>query len=165
MSKKLWDEAASAEDNARQRLPGLAEAYFAEGRELAAGQPAAPELHAFRMKTKRFRYTLEMFRPVYGESLEDYLGALRKVQTSLGDINDCAAARTRLDGLMAPTSPQHRRVDRFLDDRQAALTADFLKFWREEFDAEGEEARWRAFLGGAEVQPKPLLVQAPAPRA
>lgn len=162
MSKRSWDEAVSAEENARKQLPRLAEAYFASGRTLAAGEPAAPELHAFRMKTKRFRYTLEIFRPVYGEGLDDYLAALRKVQTFLGDINDCAATRTRLDGLMAPSSPQRRRVDRFLDERQAALTSDFLKFWRGEFDSGGEEARWRAFLERTEVQPKPLVVQAPA---
>lgn len=154
MAKIAWDGAATAEHNARGHLPEMLAEYFAAGRELAARDPSAGELHAFRLATKRVRYTLEMFRPVYGRGVEPYIESLRKVQTLLGDVNDCAATRARLDAVLDAGSEERSRVDRFLDERQAALTNDFLKFWREEFDAGGNEARWRAYLRGTAAKTK-----------
>jgi CHAD domain-containing protein len=166
MRKIKWDKALSAEENARQRLPEMAAAYFAEGRALTAGEPPAAELHPFRLATKRVRYTLEMFGPVYGAGLDKYLAELRQVQTLLGAINDCAAARERLDGLLPPGSAERARMANFLDGREASLTADFLKFWRTEFDAQGSEARWREYLGAPEATPprKRPAKKATAPR-
>lgn len=146
MAKIAWDEAAGAEQNARMRLPAMLAEYFAEGRRLAGGNPPAAELHAFRLATKRVRYTLEMFRPVYGRGLEERLESLRNLQTMLGEINDCAAGRARLDAALDAAPDERDRVDRFIDDRQAALTAAFLEFWRQTFDAAGCEERWQAHL-------------------
>lgn len=154
-----WDGEAAAAENARLKLPELAAQYFARGRELLAGKPAFDALHAFRLETKRFRYTLEMFRPVYGRGLDPYLAELRKVQTALGEINDCVATRAHVERLMPAGSPVRRRVERYLDRRAAGLTAAFLRLWRSEFDAPGRAARWHAYLGRAT---RPRSRRAPA---
>src|SRR5262249_47694959 len=90
--KLHWEGSRSAAENAKEKLPELAREFFAAGRELAPGARSFESLHRFRLLTKRFRYALELFRPWYGPGLGDRVEALRKLQTHLGDINDCAAA-------------------------------------------------------------------------
>ena len=162
-----WDETLSAAANARLRLPELVGEYFGEGRRLAAGDPGPAEFHAFRLRTKRWRYTLEMFRSIYGASLDRHLAALRRAQTFLGDLNDCAVTRVLILRTMPAASPQRRRIERYLDERAAALRAAFLSYWRGEFDAAGEEARWRAYLSrrrrGEAKRPAPRVRRSPPP--
>jgi CHAD domain-containing protein len=141
-----WDEAAGACENARAQLPAVAGAYFLGGRKLMEGSPTAAELHGFRLKTKRLRYTLELFRACYSSTLEQRLDALRDIQTLLGDINDCAAALRITAKLLPAKSPQFAKVQRFLHARSNRLTAEFRKHWREKFDAPGREDWWVGFL-------------------
>jgi CHAD domain-containing protein len=141
-----WDEAASAAENARCELPPLVEAWFELGRTLAAGEDSPKEFHAFRLRTKRLRYTLELFRPFYGPRLEKCMASLREVQARLGELNDCAATRAIAEAALPVRSPQRVRIERFLDSRVAALTAAFRKTWSE-IDKTGEDVRWRAYLG------------------
>ena len=56
------------------------------------------ELHGFRLETKRFRYTLELFRPLYGPNLDRYLKALRELQGALGKVSDYQAIQRVLPG-------------------------------------------------------------------
>src|SRR5215472_10284639 len=101
---RKWDEAGSAGENARAQLPAVAGAYFREGRKLLAGSPSPDDLHGFRLKTKRLRYTLELFRGCYSSPLEQRLEALRAVQTLLGDLNDCVAAERIASNALPPKS-------------------------------------------------------------
>ena len=71
--------AQSVAANAREVLPKLAKKYFQAGRDAVSEKRPPDELHAFRLETKRFRYTLELFRPVYGPQLKRYLKALHGV--------------------------------------------------------------------------------------
>src|ERR1700693_360897 len=80
-----WNERAGAAGNARSTLPKVVGAYFARVREFLRGDPSPAELHAVRLETKRLRYTLELFRPVYGPGLETRLAALRRLQTKVGE--------------------------------------------------------------------------------
>jgi CHAD domain-containing protein len=149
MAKKAhlrWDDAAGAAVNARAQLPLLAAAYFKAGRKLAKGSPTPDELHAFRLKTKRLRYTLELFRGCYGPSLEQRLESLRRVQSLLGDVNDCVAAGRISAKALSPRSPHFRKIDRFLQARTIRLSAQFHRFWSREFDAPGREDWWIRYL-------------------
>jgi len=137
-----WDENLSTAENARGGLAPLVEDWFTRGRELAAGDGSGRAFHSFRLRTKRLRYTLEMFRPFYGPRLDEYLAALRQVQTRLGELNDCAVTRK----LLPAESPQRARVDQFLERRERALRTGFRKAWKE-VDQPGEDARWMAYLG------------------
>jgi len=46
------------------------------------------ELHAMRIAAKRLRYTIEIFKPLYGNDLDDALKTVRDIQAKLGDIHD-----------------------------------------------------------------------------
>ena len=141
-----WDAAASAARNARRKLPALIAEYFTEGRALAAGKVSAAALHRFRLRTKRLRYTLELFTPCYGPGLGQRLKKVHQVQQFLGELNDCAAARRIIETLLPPRSPQPVRLGRFLDARARRKLAEFRAYWTGEFDAEGHEQAWRAYL-------------------
>ena len=136
-----WDESLSTADNARRALAPLVGEWFARGRELAGGKGSGRAFHSFRLRTKRLRYTLEMFRQFYGPRLDECLAALRKVQTRLGELNDCAVTRK----LLPDDSPQRARVEQFLERRERTLRTGFRKTWQE-VDQSGEEARWTAYL-------------------
>jgi len=149
MAKKgstKWDEVASAGENARAQLPAVAGRYFRDGRKLMKGSPSAEELHAFRLKTKRLRYTLELFRPCYSSTLEQRLEALKYIQTVLGEINDCAAAGRLATASLPAKSAHLAKVERFLNARATRLTAEFRQHWQEKFDAPGREDWWVSYL-------------------
>jgi CHAD domain-containing protein len=141
MKKKLWKSKASVRDNLQARLPGLAAKYFAAGRQgLAAGSPWE-EMHGFRLETKRFRYTLEIFREAYGPGLRKRIEALKQVQTLLGDINDCIVTSSMLADV-----PGTEALRTKLDERARRWTEKLRKFWISEFDAPGQEVRWVRYL-------------------
>ena len=150
MGKKTripWNDAAGAAANARAHLPALVSEYFQTGRKLQEKAPSPADLHAFRLRTKRLRYTLELFRPCYGPGLEQRLEALRHIQTFLGDINDCAATLRLVDKLLPEGALQRRQVERALAARSGRLIAAFRRSWRAQFDAAGREAWWTGYLG------------------
>jgi|SRR5579872_927308 len=135
-----WLASKSASENASLKLPQVAREYFRGGRELFRRAPAAAaKLHSFRLATKRFRYTLELFRPCYGPGLDQKLERLRKVQDYLGDINDCATTRRLL-------RPAPKTIAVFLARRMKGKTSAMRRYWRESFDAPGQERRWTDYL-------------------
>jgi CHAD domain-containing protein len=146
MAHTKWDEAATAGENARAQLPAIAAGYFRSGRKLLAGSPTSEDLHGFRLKTKRLRYTLELFRACYSTTLEQRLESLREIQTLLGDINDCAAAQRVAAAALSAKSPQYVKAERFLKARCTRLVAQFKKHWKEKFDAPGREDWWVGYL-------------------
>ncbi|HOQ04878.1 MAG TPA: CHAD domain-containing protein [Anaerohalosphaeraceae bacterium] len=46
--------------------------------------------HQLRIAVKRLRYTLEIFQPAFKEDFDKLIQPLKKMQTLLGDLNDCA---------------------------------------------------------------------------
>jgi CHAD domain-containing protein len=132
--------------NARRELPHLAASYFARVRALLADDPSAPKLHRLRLLTKRLRYTLELFRPCYGPGLDTRLAALRRIQQSLGEVNDSTAAGRLVSKSMSAASPQRARILHFLEERAAAKAEEFRKDWSEVFDAPGQERWWTTYL-------------------
>jgi hypothetical protein len=141
-----WVESASVAGNARRVLPPLAEAYFQAGRALTASKATLAALHRFRLASKRFRYTLEIFGPCYGPGLETRLAGVRKIQQHLGDINDCAATGDLLRQQLPRRAPLLARMERFLRGRTVQKVARFNAFWRGTFDKPGELERWTNYL-------------------
>jgi CHAD domain-containing protein len=140
--KIKWDEKAGLLPNARRELPRLIAAYFSQVREVLAKDGSPRKLHKLRLASKRLRYTLELFRPCYPVGLEERLDTLRKLQDSLGEVNDAvASARLLRDALK-----RQPKVRKFLDDRAAEQAAEFARYWKETFDAPGREAWWTDFL-------------------
>jgi len=141
------DERAGAATNARRELPQLAASFFTQVRALLADDPAAPKLHRLRLLTKRLRYTLELFRPCYGPGLETRLASLHRIQQSLGEVNDSAAAGRLLSKSMsnrvaanAPASCASSKSAPPSKPRSSARTG------AEVFDAPGQERWWTTYL-------------------
>ncbi len=143
MSKPEWDNAATAASNAQRILPWLLNRYVEQGRKLLTKKQNAAGLHRFRLKTKRLRYTLELFREVYGSSLERWLELLRPLQAALGDINDCDAT---LKFVEMHLHGDRKKLRPFLEKRAAKKIAEFEEYWRTTFDAPGQHKAWVDYL-------------------
>jgi CHAD domain-containing protein len=138
-----WKPSLNAASNARRVLPKLAENYFETGRK-AAGKKSPKALHHFRVSTKRFRYALELFSPVYDAGLNRRLRALRKLQNALGKISDYQSILELVDGDHAMASKLQHAMKR--------KVKEFRREW-EAFDAPGQLKDWKEYLGRPASRP------------
>ncbi len=132
-----WKPAHSVIENARSVLPKLAEKYFKAGRKAADGNRTPDELHQFRIKTKRFRYTLELFLPTYGSRLDRELEPIRELQKVLGKLHDYHIIEQMLEGQKTLQVNLQRRAKKKLKE--------FHEQWTK-FDSNGELKRWKKLL-------------------
>jgi len=149
MAKKKatpWNANEGVVSNAKAALPALMAAYFARVRETLGNHPKLSELHNVRLLTKRLRYTLELFRPCYGPGLRERLAAVRRLQQSLGELNDCVTATGTVARYSQKGSPVKERFDQFLNQRSLAKVEEFRREWTETFDAPGQERWWMDYL-------------------
>jgi CHAD domain-containing protein len=135
----VWNTSYTEQENASRKLPQLAREYFQAGRILFSGTPDPRSLHKFRLRTKRFRYTLELFQPCYGPGLEERLRLVRNIQDLLGKINDCATTQ-KLAGQSRGT------FHRFLERRMALKQRELFHYWFQVFAAAGREEWWAHYL-------------------
>ncbi|MDX2151280.1 MAG: CHAD domain-containing protein [Bryobacteraceae bacterium] len=140
-SKPKWDTSKSVVANAKETLPKVAEAYFAEGDKILNEDSSLEDHHELRLATKHFRYLLENFEPLYGAGLRSRLADLREVQRILGELNDCVATKALMNG----------RGDSgeslgFLDREAAAKVAEFRQFWSDRF-SEAKQRLWLRYFG------------------
>ncbi|HEX4593234.1 MAG TPA: CHAD domain-containing protein [Bryobacteraceae bacterium] len=138
-----WKPSHSAIENAKDVLPNLVEKYFKAGRKAADGKRSHDELHEFRIKTKRFRYTLELVRPLYGNRLDRELEPVRDLQSVLGKLHDYHILASMLEGDHALRAKLERLTKKKLKD--------FHKEWAK-FDADGQLKRWKSFLARPPAQ-------------
>jgi CHAD domain-containing protein len=136
-----WNPRTSVRVNARGHLPALATQYFAEARTLLKNVSQPTGLHRLRLISKRLRYTLELFRPCYPQTLYEQVDALKRVQQLLGDINDAVVTAGLIEEMAG--SVRMRRCLIRLASRKAE---EFHAEWRNHFDAPGREAWWTDFL-------------------
>ena len=119
----------------------IAEKWFDAGEKALQPGVTWDEMHQFRLLTKRFRYSLEIFLPLYGPSLAKRIEQLRKLQNFLGDINDCITAQTLL-GLDDVDGSVHQA----LADRAEKKTAELRQFWAETFSGPAPVESWTRYL-------------------
>ena len=152
-----WNTAISAGENGRRALPRLTREFFAQGR--AATTPAASpaELHAFRLAAKHFRYTLELFLPMYGPRLAQRVDQVRKIQSLLGDRQDCVVLGERLKKKDGLPSSLHATIEKLSADGRA-LEERFRRHWHAAFDAPSEEAAWIRYLSRRPPDPRRRLL-------
>lgn len=119
------------------RLPALAKDFFQTGDAAAVPDSSYQTLHRFRLRAKRFRYTLELFEHFYGNEMATGVKALKGVQDHLGAINDCV---TTID--LLPDDPTAiAAIQKRLDQR----TRLFQNYWRARFPS-AKRAWWRRWL-------------------
>lgn len=136
-----------------------AESYIAQRvQDLRAFEPclANPEdrkqHHAMRIATKRLRYTMELFRPVYEGGLDRGIEAIKQVQSLLGDVHDCDVWIAQLDKMLQKESKRFVRhfrhagplarlqsgIDFLKEDRRRrrdGLFSTLVAFWHERTEA------------------------------
>ncbi|HEV2202598.1 MAG TPA: CHAD domain-containing protein [Bryobacteraceae bacterium] len=132
-----WDWSASVSENAQKTLPRLAGEFFREGDAAAAALGDYETLHRFRLRAKRFRYTLEIFGSFYGARLAAKAPALRGLQDRMGAINDCVVV-LHLEGMDRAASGA---VKKLLAERDAA----FRKYWHQTFSLRSRDS-WARLL-------------------
>ena len=140
-----WNELENSGENARRLLPRMARDFFAVGRIAARPSSTPVQLHAFRLAAKRFRYTLELFEPMYGPMLAVRLDQVRKIQGVLGARQDCVVLAGRLRKRADDAGPV-RDVLAKLNSEGRELEEKFRRYWRETFDPTGAETLWIRYL-------------------
>lgn len=140
-----WDGLKSAGDSAAEVLPALARQFFEAGRAASAPESTPEQLHRFRLATKRLRYTLELFRPVYGAALETRLSRLREVQQFLGSVQDCVVTARRIRAAGTADAALETALLR-IEERSVSKRSEFAQFWTSTLDAPGQEAHWLSYL-------------------
>jgi CHAD domain-containing protein len=107
-------------------LKALTAELFARGTAAAATGSRYAEMHQFRLVAKRYRYTVEVFEPLYDKaSVEALLREMRGLQDRLGAMNDCVTALELVHGHGQAT----RAIRRMLQTRERA----FRSYWKRNF--------------------------------
>jgi len=134
-----WKSSGSAIENARSVLAKMLAKYLKNGRKAADGQRSPEELHDFRIETKRFRYTAELFHRIYGAALERELEPVKELQSVLGKLHDFHVIAERL------------KRDKALQGGLERLTKKKLKEFHQQweaFDSKGRLEQWERLLTG-----------------
>lgn len=123
----------SARQNASRLLPLLAERFFRSGDAALKDRLRGADLHRFRIRTKRFRFVLEYFRPCYGQALDVYIEAVRGLQSALGDLTDTRSTRLLLQELLQAGDPpvRHKKLLAALEAAGQELLGTYQAYWRE----------------------------------
>lgn len=144
------DTPAPGNDHAAQSDPGAmarslllktVRKFFSSGRRAVDRRHSARALHRFRIEGKRFRYSMELFEPLYGPKVAEKLKAVRHIQGLLGDLNDCVAVGDILTAHAA--SPE---LIAATQRRQRSKTREFVHYWGQ-LDSSEAENRWARYLG------------------
>jgi CHAD domain-containing protein len=119
-------------------LPKMTDDLFRAGAEAAKAGSTHHQMHRFRLMTKRVRYTLEAFDPVYGTSTAGIMDSLKGLQERLGNINDCTATLV----MVARNRGASTAVGRLVRDREL----EFRTYWKRHFEPK-VKGQWKAILG------------------
>jgi CHAD domain-containing protein len=148
----------SVGETAQRIFPRLTKAFFERGNRAARKESSAAELHRFRLATKKFRYTLELFEALYGPALEPALEQLRAVQSLLGDVSDCETVRE-----MVAREGGHREVEARLRKRCRGKIQAFRRLWQQQFGGPDSRRQWVERLVRFNIPKKSASRTIPAP--
>jgi CHAD domain-containing protein len=130
---------------ARRLVREQARALRKRVRKLGSGADAAG-YHEVRIRAKRLRYTVDAFASLYGEAAANYIAAVARLQTVLGEYNDAKVREQRFTELVSrgPRLPatttfqvgrlverDSRAYDRFQRRFERAYRRVRRKRWRE----------------------------------
>jgi len=124
-----WLTAKAVDPRAAHVLPRLSREFLRSGATAAkAGAGAGFEqMHKFRLKVKKLRYTLEILgsRPAQ-------LDTLRALQDRLGKINDCVTTADVMDDMNLSAAGK-RKIKTAVNRLRASRAEEFRTYWRSRF--------------------------------
>jgi CHAD domain-containing protein len=135
-----WEAKAPARAEAARVLPELLRHYFEHGDRVMRPGTSGKRLHQFRLATKRARYTLELFQPLYGAAIQAHLDGLKQIQQVLGQLNDCQASLELLEAdLKDVCEPAWLEA---IELRRDGKRGEFAKLWLSKFTDQVLRAGW-----------------------
>jgi CHAD domain-containing protein len=134
----------AASDTARDILPPMLKDHLRRGRHAVRENTPEKKLHRFRIATKEFRYTLDLLAPLYGNGIAEIAEKLKKLQTHLGSIHDCAATSKLVEG--AQSSASRKEILSELNRRRERKTERLVHDYRRTFDDKEMLRRWKKTL-------------------
>jgi len=142
------EHGGDGEDAAKEAgtlLPRMAREFFEAGDRAVHPDCPPAAMHKFRIRSKKFRYTLELFAPLYGDELDKRMDALRQAQTRLGDINDCVATAELVKDYRRDSDDASDSAIATLEREAAKKTAAFRRWWAKSFNAKQKD-NWVRYL-------------------
>jgi CHAD domain-containing protein len=139
---------------ARSTLSALGKKFSESGEQAAAPGSSSEELHDFRILVKKFRYTLELFAPVYASRLEQPIGRIKEIQSLLGAINDYHTVRTMSD------LSRHGKLQAELRKSHNQRIKKFRKLWAGEFSGPKVTRQWLADFDSVRQPPRKPVARA-----
>jgi CHAD domain-containing protein len=136
-----------AANYAAQVLPSLAVQFFEKGRSLTPySMPYT--FHRFRLRGKRLRDALELFRPCYSSEVDTLINAVREIHQILGDYSDLATTREMLSDRGLEKS--RNRLFYMLNARMAEKLDQFDRVWQQGLAEKQTQQRWSEYLATTE---------------
>ncbi len=123
--------APQADDPAEENLPSLVIRPWRKLRQAVADLGPGPTdvaLHRIRIRAKRCRYAAEAVEPVSGKPARRLAKSMKRVQDSLGDLNDAIVIGEHLDA----TSAEHPELG-FVAGELAGLLSARARHCRDDF--------------------------------
>jgi len=120
--------------------------------------------HEVRIRAKRLRYTLDAFASLYGEAAQDYIRALAKLQTVLGEYNDSKVREQRFSELVA-RAPRLPPSTSFMVGRLVERDAHAAEEFRKTFARAYRRIRRRRWRELGEVMKQVAEASLPPPGA
>ena len=101
--------------------------------------PSPTQLHELRIEAKKLRYLVEFFASLYpGKALRRYLATLRRLQDTLGILNDAAVTQRLVPRLAGAAGGDHSRAAGIIAGWTASEATQvhgrFAKVWAEFLD-------------------------------
>jgi CHAD domain-containing protein len=139
-------------------LPRLAQRFLEAG-EAAASHNSSEKLHDFRIRAKKLRYTLELFVPVYGPPVEEWIGKIKSVQSILGAMNDYRSVLA-----LAAEFGCGKKLKTSLKRKERRKIREFREVWAGQFPG-SIAVEWKRIVRAGRQAPriarKPMASEAP----
>ena len=133
------ESAADTRIEAANSLPRLLQRFFTAGNS-AVSHESGEKLHEFRIQAKKLRYTLELFVPLYGAAMEEWIQRIKSVQNALGKMNDYRSVLA-----MAGDANSGKKLIAALKKSERRHVRDFRGTWAEQFSS-SLIAEWKRAL-------------------
>ena len=102
--------------------------FVSRGRRALSPKAPPEKIHRLRIEAKKLRYTLELFAPLRGPSLDGWLERMKALQNVLGVVSDCEMVREMIEH-----EGGDRRIESALRRRARRKIEEFRELWAESF--------------------------------
>ena len=151
---------ALIEATARKTLPAMAAEFFELGNRAGHTKASPKELQRFFNASGKFRYSLELFAPLYAPSLGPALEKIKTTQRMFGDIHDCETVRTMIADYKGSAG-----IIAWLSKRQRKKIREFQAYWSESLGTESAILSWTDLLSHPAKDGLPVRKPAAGTRA